>query len=441
MQPPAPRTGRPAPCDYVKTTLPNGLRVIKVPMRHLRSALAVMHIKSGPRFETPGRNGIPHFVEHMLFKGTPSHPGPVELSKAVSRIGADLNGSTMAEYSELTLSAHAQWFREGLALLADMLLRPSFDEYQIERERPVILSEMARERNDQGEVIDIDELSYSLMWPEAAGSFSCLGSPETIRRITRGDLLLHYQAFYAPANMVLCIAGNYGDDADLDACLAELFGSFQRTAAPAVPPAPDPQRRPLSLFKNTHTQTASLKLCHRACSYRDPDFRATLVLNDILGGGVSSRLFTVLREDLGLVYDVSSAATLFSDAGSIDIYTSAEPDAVAQTVEAAIAVTQDLAGGIDPDELEMYKQRVACQLDMLRDNPGDMAEWYGVRELLLEPERIETPGEEAGRLREVTADELTRVAQGIFRPDRRSLVALGPCNSRVQRRVRRLLES
>ncbi len=426
--------------DYEKTILPNGLRVIKVPMFHLHSAVAAIYVKAGPRFEPRDRNGIPHFAEHMLFKGTPSHPDPVSISQALAGIGADVNGSTMAEYSEVTLTAHSQHFIEGLDILADMIIRPQFAPVQIERERPVILNEMARDHDDAGEMTDIDELSYALMWPETSYSFCCLGSPDIVKTCTRDDLWGHYQKHYTPGNMVLCITGNYGEAGDIDAHVAELFGSFERPLhRPAAPP-PDPQYRPLCFFKNAHTQTVMLKFSHKACAYRDPDLHATFVINDILGGGVSSRLFSILREDRSLVYDISSAPTLFSDVGLIDIITSTTTDSVAPTVDAMIDVTQSLCDGVDERELETYKQRVACHMDILLDNPVDMSEWYGVRELLVEPDELETPEQEAARLRAVTPDDIVRVSRGMFAADGRSLVVLGPCGRGQRRRIRKSLD-
>ena len=425
--------------EYEKTILPNGLRVIKSPMPHLHSAVAAVYVKAGPRFEPRDLNGISHFVEHMIFKGTPQYPDPIRFSEALSRIGAEINASTMAEHSEIALTTHSKYFVEGLALLADMLLQPLFDAGQIERERPVIANEMARDFDDTGETMDIDEISYELMWPEVAYSFNILGRPENIERFTRDDLTGHYERFYTPENMVLSIAGNFGADG-LDDRLAELFGSIKRPAHRPEAVTPALQERPLSQFRHAHTQTSHIKLCHKACSYRDPNLATTLVLNDLLGGGVSSRLFSVLRETEGLVYDISSAPSLLSDVGSIDVYTSTTSEHVVRTVDAVLDVMDQIAGdGINDGELETYKQRVACHLDLLLDSPVEMSEWYGVRELLIEPETLETTEQEAARLRAVTNDDIVNMARDVFAPDRRSLVVVGPCGWTQRRKIRKSL--
>jgi predicted Zn-dependent peptidase len=426
--------------EYEKSILPNGLRVIKVPMPQLRSAVAAIYIKAGPRYEPRSHNGISHFVEHMLFKGTPTYPEAIHLSEALARIGADMNGGTTSEYTEIFLTAHHRHFLDALAIFAEMLTQPLFRPEEVERERPVIANEIARDCDDAGEITDIDELSCNLMWPDASYSFSCLGRPEHIAQLTRDDLWQHYCRFYTPSNMVLCITGNYAANG-IDARLTELFGGVNRPAFRPTAEPPEPQQEPRSLFRSAHTQTVYLKLCHKSCSYRDPQLVPTLVINDILGGGVSSRLFAALREKHSLVYDVSSLPTLFSDAGSIDIFTSTTGKSVAPTVDAALDVIEDLAAhGANGKELETYKQRVACHMDLLLDSPMEMAEWYGIRELLMEPTRLDTPEDEAAKLLAVTRDDIVGVARRIFTAQRRSIVVLGPCGWTQRRRIRKRLQ-
>jgi predicted Zn-dependent peptidase len=418
--------------------LKNGLRVIYVRMPSFHSAIAIVYLRMGPRFESPSGNGISHFVEHVLFKGTERHPDPESLSREIDALGAELNGATLPEYTELTVGCHSRHFMAGLALLGEVALRPRLAEEHVEVERQVICEEMGQYRDSVGEGVSIDELSHELMWPRQSHSFRCLGGEENIRRITRDDLEDHYRRFLRAENMVVCVAGNFNESGVAE-LLGESFGGVESGGGAVCHALDDEQGAARELFRHAPTQMTYLKLCHKACSYHDPKVYPLVVISDILGGGVTSRLFSRLRERDGLVYDVSSSPTLFSDCGWVDVATTTSRRKVAATVEAALEEIDRLAGeGIDGEQLQVIKERVACHMEILEDSPFDVAEWMGVREILLSPEKLVTPTDEAERLKEVTPAEIRSVAQEVFRPARRSLVVVGRCSWRQRRRIRRL---
>ena len=425
--------------DCKRELLPNGVRVIYVRMPSFHSALAVVYLRMGPRFETPAENGLSHFVEHVLFKGTEHFPDPESLSREIDAHGAELNGATMPEYTELLVGCHSRHFLRGLGLLADVVLRPRFDRDHIETERRVIREEMGQYRDVVGEGTSIDELTYQLMWPRQAHNFRCLGSEANVARFSRDDLEGHYRKFLRARNLVVCVAGNFAerDVADL---LGEAFARLDGGEAASCATLEEVQDAPRHLFRSAPTQMAYLKLCHKACSYHDPKVYPVVIISDLLGGGVTSRLFTRLRERDGLVYDISASSTLFSDCGWIDVGTTTGRRKVAATVQATLEEIDRLAGErLDEAQLQIIKERVACNMEILEDSPPDVAEWLGVREILLSPERLVTPTDEAERLKSVTAEEIRSVAQEIFQPARRSLVVVGPCSWFQRRRIRALL--
>jgi len=420
--------------------LPNGLRVIYVRMPSFHSAIAIVYLRMGPRFELPGDNGLSHFAEHVLFKGTEHYPDPESVSREIDALGAELNGATMPEYTELLAGCHSRHFLRGLRLLADVVLRPRFEPEHVEIERRVVLEEIGQYRDVAGQGVNIDELSYELMWPTQSHNFSSLGSEENVSRFTRDDLEAHYRRFLKATNMVVCVAGNFPEN-EVAGLLGERFGALGSGSAAACPALRDEQGSPRHLFRWAPTRMVHLKLCHKACSYHDPKLYPVLVLNDILGGGVTSRLFSRLRERDGLVYDVASNTTLFSDCGWLDVATTTSRAKVAATVEAALQEIKRLADeGVEEDQLQTIKERVACNMEILEDSPPDVAEWLGAREILLSPEKLVSPTEEAERLETVTADDIRSVAQEVFRPAQRSLVVVGPSSWRQRRRIRGRLE-
>ena len=424
-----------------RRTLPNGLRTIKVHMPYLHSAVLAVYIRIGPRFETPEDNGLSHFVEHMLFKGTSNHPNGLDISEAADEMGAELNGATVPEYSEIILSAHRRHLEKGAGLLAEMITQPLFTPEQVERERSVILEEIGQYRNDAGANINIDELSYNLMWPGQSFSFGCLGPEANVARFDAGRLRAHYERYYVPGNIVVCLGGNFEQDR-ADAMLEEMFGSLAGEVTIDEPPIQHDQHAPRALFQRSTSQLAYVRLCHKACSYNDPDLLPVLVISDLLGGGISSRLFSELREERGLVYDVNAQPALFSDVGSVDVLTSTTASRLAETIGATMAVIRKLIDdGVSQQELAKMKDRVACHMELMSDSPLDVVDWFGAREMLSHPEQLETPADVVRKLADVTPDDVNGVMRKIFVPERRALAVVGPIGWLTRRRVRRLLEN
>lgn len=423
--------------ECTREVLDNGLRVLYVPMPSFHSAIAIAYVRMGPRFESPDLNGISHFVEHVLFKGTARYPDPESLSRAIDAHSVELNGATMPEYTEVVAGAHTRHFAQALELLAEVVLRPRFDPQHVEVERSVVLEEMRQYRDAGSKGISLDELSYELMWPEQSHTFRCLGTEANVARFSREGLEAHYRRYLMGRNTVLCIAGNFPQP-EVRSRIADAFGSLAPGEALPCLPLAEPREAPPPLFSHARSHTTHLKLCHKACSYHDPKMYPLVVMSDILGGGVTSRLFSRLRERDGLVYDVGAHASLFSDVGWVEVATSTSRHKVAATVEATLEEVRRLATeGIPEAQLQVFKERVACNMEMLEDSPPDIAEWLGTREVLLAPEKVVMPSGEAERLKEVTAEEVAAVAREVFAPERRSLVVLGPCSWLQRRRVRR----
>ena len=425
---------------YENTTLPNGLRLIKLPMPSVHSVAAGLYVKCGPRFETAEKSGLSHFVEHMLFKGTKRFADSRAISDAVEGIGGDVNGSTMPEYAEFTLLVHPRHLDEGLRIFGDILVNSVFDPRELQNEKQIIAEEIGQYLDVAGDSVSLDELAYNLMWPTRSTGYSALGSDETIRRLTRDDVVEHYQRYFVPSNMVLSIAGNF-DPAHVDRLVAEIFGGISGKVDIVEPEYIETVKFPRMVYKKMPTRMGYMKLCHKACSYRDPDLLAVLVVCDVLGGGTASKLFAKLREEQGLVYDISASAALYSDVGSIDVITSTNRPKLVPTLVSVLEEIRTFAEkGIGEYELARVKDRVACQMEFLLDSPGDLTEWFGVRELLAGPDTLETPAGEVERLRAVTPDDVNRVMRQAFVAEKRGLVLVGAASWTQRRRIEKLLE-
>ncbi|HUS57537.1 MAG TPA: pitrilysin family protein [Planctomycetota bacterium] len=424
---------------YEKTTLPNGLRVIKLRMPAVHSVAAGLYVKVGPRFETPDESGVSHFVEHMLFKGTPTLPNSRTISEIIDNIGADINGSTMPEYSEFSLIVHPRHLDEGLRIFGDLVINSTFDPAELENEKRIVAEEINQYLDVAGDSVNLDELAYNLLWPTESRFYSALGTDETVQRLSRDMVLSHYRKYYVPGNMVLAIAGSF-DSARVDKSISEIFGSISGSVDIVEPKHVSGATFPRMIYKKMPTRMGYMKLCHKAVSYRHADLLAVLVVCDILGGGTASKLFSKLREEQGLVYDVSATAALYSDVGSIDVVTSTIRAKLVPTLESILEQIRSLRdNGVSEQELARVKDRVECQMEFLLDSPADLTEWFGVRELLASPEKLETPATEVERLRAVSTADVNRVMKEYLMPQRRGLVLVGACTWMQRRKIEKLL--
>jgi predicted Zn-dependent peptidase len=421
---------------YHRSVLPNGLRLILVQMPHLHSALICTLAHVGPRFERPHERGISHFVEHTLFNGSQRFPTQRELFEAVEDIGGEFNAVSSYEHAMFWLKTHSDYVGEGLRIFADFFNHPAFDGDSIEQERKIILEELHGTTQQTLPVV-----MQNLLWPEGSEFFNVIGDIENIEGFTHDDLLAHFERWYVPDNMILCLAGNF-DVAQAQYLSTELFGrlggardSYQ-VALPTPVPGPRWQSRPWG-----GPQT-SFALSHLGVSYLDERQTPLRIASVLLGGGPRSVLFEAVRERLGLTYNISTDLTMFSDFGTLDVYCSVLHENLAQALNEVLGeIYRLLDRGIEEETLDRIKERVRCWMEYRLDSPEEMVSWFGLGDLLLGYERVETPEVHVERVRDTTADEVLDVMRQIFTPKGRYLAVLGAEGQLVRKReIARVLE-
>ncbi|OHB92781.1 MAG: hypothetical protein A2Z57_10505, partial [Planctomycetes bacterium RIFCSPHIGHO2_12_39_6] len=297
---------------YSKEALPNGLRVIFIEMPHIHSAVLSAYIGVGSRYEEERRLGVSHLLEHMLFRGTRQFANSFELLQAIDNIGGDSDAYTSPEHTAVIIQVHNKYIENALSILGDLLLGANFKQDDIEIEKRIILEEMKQFVDVKGDYVCIDDMSFSLMWKDGATSTYLFGDEKTITGITVEDLKAHYERFFVPENMVLCISGNIKKEQVIH-LINKSFGNLQGKFTGEKPPLKTTQTEPRYLFKKSPSQTVSFKLCHKAYPYKHKNVLITLLISDVLGGGISSRMSLNVREKLGLVYDIACYPTMFSD--------------------------------------------------------------------------------------------------------------------------------
>lgn len=419
--------------QFCITALGNGLQVVVSPLPHTRSVTAAVLVGAGSRYEAPEQAGAFHFIEHLCFKGSRRYPSARLLAEAVEGVGGVVNGATDREMTYFWCKVPHAHLQRALDVLLDMVRHPLFDPQKVERERQVVLEELALANDYPDQRVGL--LVDSLLWPDQPLGRDVGGTPETVSALGLGQLLECFEAQYTPPNMVVAVAGRVepGEVVEEVARRVEDWGG--RQPRPWFP-ARNGARGPRVRLEHRRTDQAHLALGMPGLPSTHPDRYALDLLNTILGEGMSSRLFQEVRERLGLAYDVHSTVSHLQDCGSLVVYAGVDPAKVEPAVQAILRELEQLARGVPPEELAKAREMVRGRLLLRLEDSRAVAFWGGVQQLL--HRRVHTVEEELARLDGVTPEDIARVARGITSPRALRLALVGPYRSEA--RLHRLLE-
>jgi predicted Zn-dependent peptidase len=403
-------------------TTPTGLRILVEELPHTYSVAVGAFIGAGARHEPDAHAGVAHFIEHMLFKGTAAYPTAKQISQAVEGVGGYLNASTSYESTIYYAKSATIHFDRALSVLAEMLQRPLFDLRELEKERRVIIEEI---RGIQDSPSDwVHELLQEAMWGDSALGRDIAGSAETVGGLGRADLAGYFHRHYNLANTVISVAGNVRA-ADVAAATAAAFADLPAGPPTAAPPTPRPRPGPRIIMHARDTEQGNFCLGLPGLAYGDPDRRALQVLDSILGGGMSSRLFQVLREEHGMAYSVGSYHSELSDAGMWVIYGSVEPEALRDAITLGRDILRDLAtNGPSAEELAMVKEQVKGGILLSLEDTWSVASRNGTH--LLRYGHVVPVEQVVAEVEAVTAADVLRVASRLIRPEGTHLAVIGP---------------
>jgi predicted Zn-dependent peptidase len=409
---------------YHVTQLQNGLTVATAEMPHMLSVSVGLWIGVGSRYEPPQLNGVCHFIEHLLFKGTKRRSAK-EISQAVEGIGGYLNAFTSEEMTCFHARACHDRFDELLDVLMDMRLDSRFDAVEIGKEREVIKEEMAMYLDEPQH--HVQELLNATLWPDQPLGRPITGTEQTLDAMTRAHLAGYLRENYVPANTLIVAAGKL-KHRQVARAVARYARRFRTAEPPRFSPARSEQRGPKIHLFTKKTEQTQIALGIRTCSREDKRRYALRLLNTILGENMSSRLFQVVREDLGLAYSIYSTPSFFGDAGDLVISAGLDTDNLTKTLRLIVRELRRIREAApSAAELRRAKDYVIGQIDLSLESTDNQMNWLG--EQLLGYGRIFRPSEVKRRLREVTDDEIRAVARDFFRPERLNLALVSPLKS------------
>lgn len=406
---------------YQKTTLDNGLRVITATMPHTQAVSLNLFIGVGSRYETKAEAGISHFIEHLLFKGTAKRPTAREISEAIERVGGILNGGTDKELTVYWCKVAQPHLSLALDVLADMLLHSRFDPEDIERERRVIVEEinMSKDSPPQQVAMLIDEL----LWPNHPLGRDIAGNKQSVAGITRDMMLDYLAAQYLPNNTVITIAGNIRHQ-EMVAAVNQALGNWtnQRTRSEYV--AYKEQAAQRLHVETRDTEQAHLCLALPGLSLLHPKRFTLGLLNVILGEGMSSRLFTEIRDRLGLAYSIHSYTEHYLDSGSVTIYAGVETKNLSTAIKAILEQLSQLKETVPESELSKAKELSKGRLLLRMEDSRNVAGWMGGQEILTG--RILNIDQVVSIIDAITAEELKQLARELIVASQLRLAVVGP---------------
>ena len=406
---------------YNKAVLDNGLRVITSTMPHSRSVCIAILVGAGSCYEAREEAGISHFAEHLFFKGTRRRPTAKEISQDIEGVGGIINGGTDKEVTVFWAKVASSYFSVALDVLADLLLNSRFDGRDIEQERRVIIEEINMNLDLPRERVNM--LIDEVLWPEQPLGREVIGDKETVALITREPILDYIARRYMPNNTVVSVAG----DIQLREAVAQIDGCFSKWAAGELSTGykvADEQTAARLRIESRDGEQAHLCLGVHGFSHSHPQRFALDLLNTVLGGGMSSRLFTEIREHKGLAYDIHSYADHFRDSGSFIVYAGVDPKKVEIAIAAILEEVSKLKQGITPSELTRAKELSKGRLQLRLEDSQNVALWLGSQEIL--NQRILSIDEVIAIVNAITTDDLKQVAEEILVSDKLNLAIVGP---------------
>ena len=405
--------------DIHRVVLPNGLIVLSEEMRHIRSIAIGIWMKSGSRDEAPEFNGISHFIEHMVFKGTTSRSAQ-QIARQVDSIGGNMDAFTGKETICFNIKVLDEHLPTAIDILSDLVLNPVFNAKDIVREKGVILEEIKMDEDNPDYLVH--EIFTQNFWKDHPLGKPILGTKETVRSFKQDNLFNFYRERFAPNNMIISAAGNLNHERFVD-LIQQRFASLSSVPNGHHQPAPTVTPRIITRNKKSLEQ---VQLCMGVPSHPISHEKryVSYVLNTMLGGGMSSRLFQKIREEQGLVYSIYSDLNPYRDTGCLSVYAGTSLESTHKVVESVLAEFRELKSvTVAEDELRRAKDQLKGSLMLSLESSTARMSNLARQEMYFE--RFFSLDETIAQIESVTAAEISEMSNQLFQADQIAITALG----------------
>ena len=407
---------------FKKTTLDNGLRVITVPVAGTKTVTVLVLVGTGSRCETKDINGISHFLEHMFFKGTKKRPTPADITEELDGVGGEYNAFTSKEYTGYFAKVNYKQFDLALDWISDIFLNSRLEEKEIEKEKGVILEEINMYLDTP--IYYIGHLWESLLYGDHPAGWPVLGSKENILNIGREQIANYLKSQYTGSNSLICVAGNFNENEALEK-IKKHFGTLRGGNPRPSAGVSENQSRPEALPHFKKTDQTHFCLGVRGYGAFHPDRYVFSILGIILGGFMSSRLFQEVREKRGLAYYIKTSTEASTDVGYLVTQAGVANSKIEEAIATILAEYRLIREkGVSEKELLRAKDHIKGSMLLNLETSDEQASFFSIQEILRK--EILTPEQVFAKIDMVGANDIRRVADDIFRPEKLNLALIGP---------------
>ncbi len=408
--------------NFKKTVLENGLRIITAPQPDNPAVTVLVLVEAGSEYETKEINGLSHFLEHLCFKGTQKRPKAIDIAGELDGIGALYNAFTSQEFTGYFAKAGAKHFDKILDVVSDIYLNSVFDPTEIDKERGVIIEEI--NMYEDLPMARVHYLFLELLYGDQPAGWNIVGEKETIRTLTREDFIAYREKHYLVGNTIVVVAGEIDEERAIAKISEAFMGMTAGDKSKKLKPKEE-QKAPELLVKYKESDQTHLILGVRGYDVFDKRRFTADVIADILGGGMSSRLFQKIREEMGAAYYIGASSELFLDHGYLRASAGVDCQRLPEVVKAIVAEFKRLRDEpISPAELQKVKDHLIGGLMLGLETSDDLARFYGGQEVV--EKKIMTPVEIVEQIQAVTAERIQEVAKDLFKNEGLNLAVIGP---------------
>jgi predicted Zn-dependent peptidase len=413
---------------FSKKVLKNGLRVIIVPMKDNPTATVLVLVEAGSKYETKKVNGISHFLEHMCFKGTSKRPKAIDISKELDSLGSQYNAFTAQEYTGYYAKCDAKHFSQIFDIVSDIYLNSTFPEIEMQEEKGMMIEEINMyEDMPQRHVQD---LIMQLLYGDQPAGWNIAGEKKNILEMKRDNFVKYKKEHYLPEATVLVVSGAVTEKQVMNE-VNKIFGKVKRGKKIKKKKTKETQTKSEVLVSFKKTDQTHFVLGVRSLNLFSKKNAVLSVLGGVLGGGMSSRLFQKLREEMGVGYYIRAFNDVYTDHGFFQISAGVDNKRIEEVIKAVLEECNKLKNyKVSEEELNKVKECLIGNMKLSLESSDDIANFHGGQELL--KREIISAEEKAKEIRKVTADKIQSLAKYIFQNNKLNLALIGPFKDKAK---------
>jgi predicted Zn-dependent peptidase len=414
--------------QFSKKVLKNGLRIVTIPMKDNPTATVLVLVEAGSKYEEKKVNGISHFLEHMCFKGTIKRPKAIDISKELDALGSVYNAFTAQEYTGYYAKSDAKHFKQIFDVVSDIYLNSTFPEQEMQKEKGVIIEEI--NMYEDMPTRHVQDLLMKLLYGDTPAGWNIAGEKENILNMKRKDFVKYKQQHYLPEATVIVVAGLVTEKQVLNE-VNKVFGKIPRGKKKGKIKVKEIQSRPEVLVNFKKTDQTHFVLGVRSLDLFNKKSAVLSVLGGVLGGGMSSRLFQKLREEMGVGYYVRAYNDAYTDHGFFQISAGVDNKRIAEVIRAVLDECRKLKRElVSQEELEKVKECLIGNMKLSLESSDDIANFYGGQELL--KRELKNAEDKAKEVRKVTSAQIKTLAKDIFKNNKLNLALIGPFKEKAK---------